>query len=235
MSAELSVPLATREPSAVVSDQPERLIVVLAISLMGVVGSAVSAWLHLGWLSAWIVTLAVALSIVGYAVVRRDPLLLRLVFFGAIVGVVEVAGADRWAVLSRTLVYSPHGPFFFESPGYMVFSWLAATTQFSLLALWLTGRFGLGKAMVLTAVVGGLNLPMYEHLAKWADWWFYQNVPMILSTPWYVILGEVLIGALFPVVARMAVTKSLPAVGILGVGFGLWLWGAGWIAYQLVG
>ena len=234
----MSTDLSLQAPSEGVSlsgSAPGRLPFVLTVSILGVLGSAVSAWLHLGWVSAWVVTLSVALAIVGYAAVMRDAVLGRLILLGSIVGVVEVLGADRWAVVSHTLVYAPHGPYFIESPGYMPFSWLAATVQFCLLSLWLTGKFGLKKAMVLTAVVGGLNLPMYEQLAKWADWWYYQNVPMILSTPYYVIAGEILIGALFPPVARIALRGSLRTVAITGVLFGLWLWAAGWMAYQFLG
>lgn len=228
-----AVAVSPSEATSTPGPVPITFVLIAATAAMAATG--VCAWFHLGWLSAWVVTLGTGAVFAGYAAVTRNVVLGKLLACGVIVGVAEVLGADRWAVQMGTLVYAPHGPFIVDSPGYMPVSWMVATTQFSVIGLWLADRFGLAKATVLTAIVGGLNLPLYEHLAKGADWWFYQHVPMIWSTPWYVILGEILIGALFPICGRAIVTKPLVWSIPIGIGLGVWMLVAGWLAYQVAG
>jgi hypothetical protein len=212
-----------------------RLKLVLGVSVVAMALSGVAAWTAAGWWSCAVITLSALAVIAGWAFWKHDSVLYRLLAAGLVAAFVEIAGADRWAVTSGTLVYAPHGPFIIDSPAYMLASWTVATVQFSILGLWLASRFKPWLAAVLCAVIGGTNLPLYESLAFSAKWWEYRNVPMIFHAPYYVILGEVGIGLVFPVFAQNVFTRRPMWIPVLGLLLGLWMFVAGWLAFQVVG
>lgn len=214
---------------------PARFAYVLGVSVAAMAGSGVCAWLHLGWVSAWVVTLGAFVALAGWAAVRRDALLGRLLAFGALAALGEVLGADRWAVQSGTLDYPPFGPFLASSPAYMVASWTVAVAQFSLLGQFLETRLPRWGAALACAAIGGTNLPFYESLAFDARWWAYQNVPMVLHAPHYVILAEVGLGLSFPWFARQVLERPRWAVAPLGALLALWMFVSGWLGRALVG
>ncbi len=50
------------------------------------------------------------------------------------------------------------------------------------------------KASIIIGIVGGIIIPIYEHSAKGACWWVYNDwTHEFWNAPYYIILGEALI------------------------------------------
>ncbi|HAB14949.1 MAG TPA: hypothetical protein DCE44_00715 [Verrucomicrobiales bacterium] len=130
-----------------------------------------------------------------FALRHRDRFHGHLLVFGLVVGLVELA-ADAWLVDStRTLDYSPGGgPMLWRSPIWMPLAWQIVAVQFAVvgerLRQWrpLTG-------LALTALLGAVNIPYYEEMARRIHWWIYSGCRMISGTPYYIIVGEFVIAA----------------------------------------
>ena len=157
--------------------------------------------------------------LIGFALVRRDALLGRLLIFGLTVGLTELA-ADAWLVdYTCTLDYSiGGGPMIWRSPVWMPLAWEVVAVQFGYIGLRLWERFG-KPGLVMIGLVGAINIPFYEEMARRIHWWQYNGCKMISLTPWYIILGEFGIAVAFACLARMLRRTSWPgavAVGILG-------------------
>jgi hypothetical protein len=140
--------------------------------------------------------------LVRFAVVRRDALLGRFLLFGFAVGFAELP-ADAWLVdYTRTLDYSiGGGPMIWRSPIWMPLAWEVVAVQFGYIGLRLWEGFGkLGLFMI--GVLGAINIPFYEEMARRIHWWEYSGCRMISYTPWYIILGEFGIAVAFAWLAR---------------------------------
>ncbi len=140
--------------------------------------------------------------LIGFALVTRDTLLGRFVFFGIVVGFAELP-ADAWLVdYTRTLNYSiGGGPMIWRSPLWMPLAWEVVAVQFGYIGLRLWERFGkLGLLMI--GLLGAINIPFYEEMARRIHWWQYSGCRMISFTPWYIILGEFGIVLAFALLAR---------------------------------
>jgi hypothetical protein len=140
--------------------------------------------------------------LVGFVLVRRDALLARFLLFGLVVGFAELP-ADAWLVdYTRTLDYSiGGGPMIWRSPLWMPLAWEVVAVQFGYVGLRLWERFDqLGLLMI--ALLGAINIPFYEEMARRIHWWQYSGCRMISFTPWYIILGEFGIALLFALLAR---------------------------------
>src|SRR6266403_822537 len=73
--------------------------------------------------------------------------------------------------------------------------------QFGYIGLRLWERFGkLGLLMI--GLLGAINIPFYEEMARRIHWWRYGGCRMISFTPWYIILGELGIALAFALLAR---------------------------------
>jgi hypothetical protein len=72
--------------------------------------------------------------LIGFAMLKRDPLLARLLLFGIVVGFTELA-ADAWLVdYTRTLDYSIGcGPMIWRSPVWIPLAWEVVAVQFGYL------------------------------------------------------------------------------------------------------
>ncbi len=156
--------------------------------------------------------------------------------FGVAAGFTELI-ADWWLV-NRTgsLVYAPGEPMLVASPMYMPFAWALVMMQLGVVAHWLRENFSVAKAALIAGLIGGVNIPLYESLARAADWWIYQKTPMLLGAPYYIILGEVLIVVPLVWLADWLVRMG-PVKGgiILGIVEGLVILVAYMIAWWLVG
>jgi hypothetical protein len=141
--------------------------------------------------------------LVGFALVRRDGLLGRLLVFGLAVGVTELA-ADAWLVdHTRTLDYSiGGGPMMWRSPLWMPLAWEVVAVQFGYIGLRLWERFG-RTGLLMIGFLGAINIPFYEEMARRIHWWQYSGCQMISFTPWYIILGEFGIAMAFALLARL--------------------------------
>jgi uncharacterized membrane protein YuzA (DUF378 family) len=197
----------------------------------------VAAWFSLGWTAAAAST-GVLLGIIGVYLARtRDPIVGRLLAFGLMVGFGELPADHFGVVTTQTLVYPPGPPLIWDSPFYMPFAWSIIFVQLGFVAWWLGRRWGLRETCVALAIFGGINIPIYEFLAKYADYWFYKDTPMLLGvTPYYVILAESLLSLALPlVVAPISERTRVGLLIALAAAESLWIFVAGWIAFSLVG
>lgn len=211
----------------------------LVLTTLGLsfVGNAIAALYSLGWPAAAAMTIAL-LGIIGRHVLRhRDPILGRLLVFGLLVGFGELPADHFGVVTTATLVYPTGQPMIGVSPLYMPFAWGIVFVQLGFLAWWLARRWGAGRTAVVLAIVGGVNIPIYEYLAKYADFWYYRNTPMLFgATPYYVILAETLLSLALPLlVASISARTSARTLVALAALEAAWIYVAGRISYGLVG
>lgn len=123
----------------------------------------------------------------------RDLLMLRLMIFGLVAGLTELV-ADAWIVeATGTLDYSVGGgPMLWHSPIWMPMAWQVVVVQFGYIGLRLYEAMGV-QGLVVTGLLGMVNIPFYEEMAYYVHWWQYRHCKMIWHTPWYIIGGEFLI------------------------------------------
>jgi uncharacterized protein DUF6989 len=159
--------------------------------------------------------------LVGFVIFRRDALLARFILFGFAVGLAELP-ADAWIVdYTRTLDYSiGGGPMFWRSPVWMPLAWEVVAVQFGYIGLRLWERFG-RPGLIGVAMLGAINIPFYEEMARRIHWWQYSNCRMISYTPHYIILGEFGIALALAVSARTLRRNSWRLAIISGVGSGV--------------
>jgi hypothetical protein len=180
-----------------------RLRVVIATVLINIV--AVSLLTFAPW-SDWRTGMALNLIdnclLIGFAIVRRDALLARFLLFGIIVGFTELP-ADAWLVdYTDTLDYSiGGGPMIWRSPLWMPFAWEVVALQFGYIGLRLWERLG-RVGLLIIALLGAINIPFYEEMARRIHWWQYSGCRMFSFTPWYIILGEFGIALALTLLAR---------------------------------
>jgi hypothetical protein len=199
----------------------ERLYIVIATIVINVV--AVSLLTFAPW-SDW--RTGAALNIVdnclliGFALVRRDTLLGRFLIFGLLVGFAELP-ADAWLVDSTgTLDYSiGGGPVIWRSPLWMPLAWEVVAVQFGYIGLRLLERFG-KVGLLMIGLLGAINIPFYEEMARRIHWWQYSGCRMISFTPWYIILGEFGIALTFALLARTLRRGSWREAVVAGIGGG---------------
>lgn len=96
--------------------------------------------------------------------------------------------------------------------------------------------------MLLTAVLGAINIPFYEEMAWHAHWWRYAHCRMaglpgqsLSHTPLYIIIAELVIGASLGPLARMALQSRSWGMAILaGLLGGRVAIGGGLVGYGLM-
>lgn len=143
------------------------------------------------WRTGMVLNLVDNALLLGFVVSKRDALLARFMVFGLAVGFVELA-ADAWLVdQTRTLDYSVGGgPMLWRSPLWMPLAWQVVAVQFGYVGVRLVERFGNAAGLLLTGVLGAINIPYYEEMARLIHWWRYTGCRMISGTPYYIIVGE---------------------------------------------
>jgi hypothetical protein len=206
------------EPKSEAALERERLRVVIATIVTNVL--AVSLLTFAPW-SDWRTGAALNIVdnclLVGFALVRRDRLLGRFLLFGVVVGIAELP-ADAWLVdYTRTLDYSiGGGPMIWRSPLWMPLAWEVVAVQFGYIGLRLWERFGkLGLLMI--GLLGAINIPFYEEMARRIHWWQYSNCRTISFTPWYIVLGEFGIAVSLAVIARTLRRASWHVAIVAGI------------------
>jgi Domain of unknown function (DUF6989) len=196
----------------------ERLLVVIATVVINVV--AVSLLTFVPW-SDWRTGAALNFVdnclLVGFAIVRRDALLGRFLLFGVIVGLAELP-ADAWLFdYTRTLDYSiGGGPTIWRSPLWMPLAWEVVAVQFGYIGLRLWERFG-KVGLLMIGLLGAINIPFYEEMARRIHWWQYGGCRMVSLTPWYITVGEFGIALLLAVLARTLRRRSWRVAIIAGI------------------
>ncbi len=208
---------------------------VLGTLALALIWNSTSSLLGWGWITATVISFLIPLLMLGYAYFKGDSLLPKLLLFGIVGGLVELL-ADRYLVLTtKTLVYVPGGPFWLSSPLYMPFAWCVVLTQLAYIGWRFRQRFGLVWAMLLSALLGAVNIPLYEQWALGAQWWYYRNTPMLGATPWYIIAGEFLIVGALPWLLGKVQKSSFGWAAALGVVEGFWIWVCYALAFQAFG
>ena len=176
--------------------------------------------------------------LVGFVLTKRDALLARFLLFGLVVGFTELA-ADAWLVdYTHTLDYSiGGGPMIWRSPVWMPLAWEVVAVQFGYIGLRLWERFS-KLGLLLIALLGAINIPFYEEMARRVHWWQYSGCRMISLTPWYIIRGEFGIALVFALLARTLRRGSVRAAIFAGVAGGFSIFAcyaiAFWVTDQLI-
>jgi len=214
-------------------DRLRIVVATIAVNVVAVALLTLVPWSN--WRTATALNLIDNALLAGFVLVRRDRFLGRLILFGLAVGFAELA-ADAWLVEStRTLDYSPGGgPMLWRSPLWMPFAWEVVAVQFGYLGLRLRQRYG-RYGLLLIGVLGAINIPYYEEMARRIHWWSYSGCRMLSYTPWYIIAGEFGIAIVFTLLARPVRQRgALSAMG-LGIlaGAGIFICYA--VAYAAIG
>jgi hypothetical protein len=190
-----------------------------------------------GWLPQSIATGAILASFLLFAWRFRDRVMIRYVLFGLVAGFCELP-IDAWmADHTKTLIYPTGEPMIWASPAYMPFGWAVVLVQICTLGDWASDRLHVVKASLLVVVFSGFYIPIYEHLAKDGNLWWYVKTPMIFNAPRYIIVAELMLA--IPLVWMGLQAERLGRwwwIVLLGVVEGLVVMSvAVWIAFALVG
>lgn len=225
-------PEAKREARLEADTRRIRFVLFTMVLLLGL--DIACAQLSPGWKSITFNT-ALILILDGLYIARyRDGQLARWLLFGLAAGWVELL-IDRWFVGTGTLVYPVDEPHIWASPAYMPFAWAMVLVQLGAVGAWLRQRLPFFLATALTAVIFGINIPIYEHLAKGARWWWYEQTPMLFDAPYYVILAEFLLALPLVWVAGVIADAPCRRSVLLGVAEGFWMLLVGVFAFWLLG
>jgi hypothetical protein len=225
----LTITNATRYNERVFSEvktdpalERDRLCVVIATIVINVISVSLLAFAPWSdWRTGAALNIVDNCLLIAFTFARRDALLARFLLFGIAVGFSELP-ADAWLVdYTRTLDYSiGGGPMIWRSPLWMPLAWEVVAVQFGYIGLRLWENFG--KLGLLTiGLLGAINIPFYEEMARRIHWWQYSGCRMISFTPWYIILGEFGIAVAFALLARVLRRGSWGLAIVSGVVGGL--------------
>lgn len=207
------------------------------VNVVGLIWAGIDAWFGWGPWSAWACVLITSALYVTHVAWRRTDILKNLLVFGIAAGLTELA-ADWWLVsITRTLDYAKWGPFLIDSPAYMPMSWAGILLSMGFLGYAVSLKYGVRWGVVVAAIVSGLYVPTFEALAHYAGWWAYSNCNRLGVVPWYIILGEALIGGVMPLLVTGVVKQHSGFFGwvVRGVLAGVWIWVAYFISLRITG
>lgn len=141
----------------------------------------------------------------------RDKAIARLLLFGFCLGIVELIADALCVRFTGTLDYSvAHSTMLWESPWWMPVAWALVSAQIGYLGTRFIEKVGLRRGAVLSALIGAINIPFYEEMARYAHWWQYEFCRMLpgTHTPLYIVVAELLIGLSLGPLARIALRKD---------------------------
>jgi hypothetical protein len=107
-----------------------------------------------------------------------------------------------------------------RSPVWMPLAWEVVAVQFGYIGLRLWERFG-QLGLVMIGLLGAINIPFYEEMARRIHWWQYSGCRMISFTPLYIILGEFGIALAFALLSRTLRHGSVRVAVVAGVAGGI--------------
>jgi hypothetical protein len=213
----------------------------LALLGLMIVGHVIAALLARGWITAAIID-GIALVYLTVLLARPTwrPLVGRLMLLGLVAGVFELFTDAAGHQFAHSLFYPQGQPLLWDSPFYMPLSWMIVLTQLGYLAWRLAGLQPGGRlpwrAILLTGLVGAINVPFYEEAAYHAGWWRYAPTVLHLgNTPAYVLLFEGLVAAVLPLLTLKLLRLRWPSVVLRGAILGLWMPCAALLAWLLLG
>ena len=108
-----------------------------------------------------------------------------------------------------------------RSPLWMPLAWGVVAVQFGYMRLRLWERFG-KVGLLIIGLLGAINIPFSEEIARRIHWWQYSGCRMISFTPWYIVLGEFGIVFVFALLARTLLRGDAVVAGIAG-GFSIFV------------
>ena len=85
----------------------------------------------------------------------------------------------------------------------------------------------------IIALLGAINIPFYEEMAKRIHWWQYSGCRLLSSTPYYIILGEFGIALAFALLARSVRRGSWFTAIVAGIGGGFAIFACYALAYTV--
>jgi hypothetical protein len=220
MNATHTLPAIDEKPAKMSDLDCPRLWAVLATIGVNVV--AVSLLVFAPW-SNWRTGLGLNVIdnaiLLGFAIWRRDAMMWRLILFGLVVGIVELP-SDAWIVdVSKTLDYSVGGgPMIWRSPIWMPLAWEVVAVQFGYIGLLMYERWR-WAGLMLTGLIGAVNIPFYEEMARKIHWWAYERTAMFpgTHTPWAIIVGEFFIAAYLGYFARWTRKAGMGRAAVAGL------------------
>jgi hypothetical protein len=213
----------------------------LALLGLTIAGHVIAALLARGWITAGAID-ALALIYLAALLARSAwrPLIWRLMLVGLVAGILELFTDAAGHQFARSLYYPQGQPLLWDSPFYMPLSWMIVLTQLGYLAWRLAGLLPGGRiswrAILVTGLIGAINVPFYEEAAYAAGWWRYAPTVLHLGhTPAYVLLFEGLVAAALPLLTLELLRLRLPAVALRGAILGVWMPCAALLAWLLLG
>ncbi|MEP2023180.1 MAG: hypothetical protein ABJH98_06240 [Reichenbachiella sp.] len=212
--------------------QTTRVILASAGLLLG--WSFISSIMALGPVTASIITYSLYGFYWFYSIQYNNPLVMRLLIFGTVAGILELVTDHYLVETINSLVYPTKELMIWSSPAYMPFAWSNVLLQLGFIGVLLTRRFGILKASIMLGIAGGMYIPLYEHLANNAGWWWYKkNTLMVLNAPVYVIVCEALISLSLPILIQYAENHSIRKTLVLGVLEGVWILISAFLAFSV--
>lgn len=194
----------------------------------------VSSILDAGPITASMITYGLYVFYWIYAFYTKNPLIERLIIFGTIAGILELVTDHYLVDTINSLVYPGNEMMIWSSPAYMPFAWSNVILQLSFIGVLFTHRYGLLKASIMLGIAGGMYIPLYEHFAKNAGWWWYHtNTRMVFNAPLYVIVCEALISLSLPLMIYYSEHNKLLKTTLLGVVEGIWILLSAVIAFTI--
>lgn len=235
-----TAPLSPLAPSVPVSLRPGAPLPDLAFAglfvLMALCHLA-AALLARGWITAAISDGVILCYLAGMLRARPEwrPLIARLLLFGLVAGVVELATDAAGEQVAHSLIYPAGEPMLWQSPLYMPVSWMVVLTLLGYLGWRLAGLAPLWLATALAALAGMLIIPFYEESAWYAGWWRYTTLPRLGHTPVYVFAFEGAVVAALPLLLR-GLERIAPA-RVVGRGLllGAWMPLVAFVTWRLLG
>ena len=202
------------------------------VCTVGIAG--LSAYFKLTWRSGFALAFGMYGVLALFAYRQKDVFLKKLLVFGIAAGVVELL-ADCWLVQrTATLVYPANEPMIACSPLYMPFAWAVILVQIGYLCWLISKEETMPITMGISVLIGFAVIPLFEHWAKSAGWWYYRNCSMIGNTPWYIILAEGMICSLLPLFFRHIHHKHYAFQLVTGLIEGLWIWISYFIGFHII-
>lgn len=200
----------------------------LVLSLL----DATTKWWYIG-----LVEVFLSLYLLSWLLARGiRPLLGRLLLAGFIAGICELFTDASGQYVAHSLIYPAGALTLWTSPLYMPLSWMVVLTHLGYVAWRLRVLLGWRRASLLSAILGAIQIPLYEEMAYYGGWWRYKSVHLMLGhTPIYVLLFEGLIVAALPLLYDRIERRAWKQVALIGVIVGVWMPFAAVIAWLLLG
>jgi hypothetical protein len=227
-------------PSAPISLRPGAALPDLAFAGLFVLMALchlVAALLARGWITAAISDGVILCYLAGMLWARPAwrPLIGRLLLFGLVAGIVELATDAAGEQVAHSLVYPVGEPMLWRSPLYMPISWMVVLTLLGYLGWRLAGLAPLWLATALAALAGMLIIPFYEESAWYAGWWRYTTLPRLGHTPVYVFAFEGAVVAALPLLLRGFERLAPARVVVRGLLLGAWMPLVAFVTWRLLG